>query len=150
VWKVLLVGLIWDANFWVYLGIPMQANTLMMSYILHIVCHNYGNWWRSNSFHMLANSKHWHDNLKLVKVSSFAIYRQDLLLCRGWFVIPISQTLFCIKNPIITRKTDFRVAVGKQYRVSYPKEGQFLFSNLDNFTKWEFKILLCAAIIDTY
>jgi hypothetical protein len=36
------------------------------------------------------------------------------------------------------------------YRVSYPKEGQFLFSNLDNFAKWDIKILIFAAIIDTY
>jgi hypothetical protein len=37
-----------------------------------------------------------------------------------------------------------------RHRVSYPKEGQFLFSNLDNFAKWEIKILIFAAIIDTY
>jgi hypothetical protein len=49
-----------------------------------------------------------------------------------------------------TSRTEHVNFLGASGRVSYPKEGQFLFSNLDNFAKWEIKILIFAAIIDTY
>jgi hypothetical protein len=67
---------------------------------------------------------------------------------------PLVKKCVLTQHVVTASKTFVRTEVETHFltkgKVSYPKEGQFLFSNLDNFAKWEIKILIFAAIIDTY